>query len=92
MYSSSSPSQVSFWVNYIYTPGSSNIAGWKMGAPDWVDVFPIKKMGNIPAIAMFASFYPNPDALIPWQNYGRFTWIHQLIWRSLKWIPNLAGA
>ncbi len=28
-----------------YTPGSSNIAGWKMGAPDWVDVFPSLKMG-----------------------------------------------
>ena len=26
----------------------SNIAGWKMGAPDWVDVFPIKN-GDIPA-------------------------------------------
>ncbi len=28
-----------------YTPGSSNIAGWKMGAPKWVDVFPIKNVG-----------------------------------------------
>ena len=25
-----------------YTPGSTNIAGWKTGAPDWVDVFPIE--------------------------------------------------
>ncbi len=31
-----------------YTLGSSNIAGWKMGAPDWVEVVPIKN-GAIPA-------------------------------------------
>ena len=30
-----------------YTPGSTNIAGWKMD-PYWVDVFPIKN-GDIPA-------------------------------------------
>ena len=30
---------------YCYTPGSSNIAGWKMGAPDSVDVFPLKNGG-----------------------------------------------
>ncbi len=32
----------------VYTPGSTNIAGWKMGAPDWVDVFPIEHR-DIPA-------------------------------------------
>ena len=31
-----------------YTPGF-NIAGWKMGAPDWVDVFPIENGYIIPA-------------------------------------------
>ena len=35
--------------NRMYTPGSSNKAGWKMGAPDlFVDVFSIKH-GDIPA-------------------------------------------
>ncbi len=30
--------------NRRYTPGSSNIAGWKMGAPDWVDVWTLLNM------------------------------------------------
>ena len=39
-------------LNSHYTTGSSNIAGWKMGAPEcFVDVFPINN-GDIPAIAM----------------------------------------
>ena len=38
----------------FYTPGSSKIAGWKMGAPEWVDVFPIKNGDVIPAIAMWS--------------------------------------
>ena len=33
---------------YVYASGSTNIAGWKMGAPDWVNVFPIEN-GDIPA-------------------------------------------
>ena len=28
-----------------YDPGSTNIAGWKMGAPDWVDVWILLKKG-----------------------------------------------
>ena len=36
-----------FPFGILYTPGSSNIAGWNMD-PDWVDVFPIKH-GDIPA-------------------------------------------
>ena len=37
------------WSNFPYcTPGSTNIAGWKMGAPDGVDVFPVEN-GDIPA-------------------------------------------
>ena len=35
------------WKGICYTPGSTNIAGWKMD-PDWVDVFPIED-GDIPA-------------------------------------------
>ena len=36
-----------FYISlYRYTPGSTNIAGWKMD-PDWVDVFPIEN-GDIP--------------------------------------------
>ena len=34
-----------------YTPGSTNIAGWKIHH-EWVDVFPIQD-GDFPAIAMF---------------------------------------
>ena len=34
-------------VSVSYTPGSTNIAGWKMD-PDWADVFPIEH-GDIPA-------------------------------------------
>ncbi len=36
-------------LRHGYTPGSSNIAGWKMGAPDGVDVFPIKH-GDFPLL------------------------------------------
>ena len=40
------------WSSFPYcTPGSTNIADWKMGAPDGVDVFPVEN-GDIPAIAM----------------------------------------
>ncbi len=35
-------------ISTSYTPGSTNIAGWKMGAPDSVDVFPIENL-DIPA-------------------------------------------
>ena len=42
--------------NKIHTPGSSNIADtWKMGAPDWVDVFPIKIYIYIFQPAMWSS-------------------------------------
>ena len=47
-------------IKNIYTPGSSNIAGWKMGAPDGVDVFPIKN-GDIPA-----SYVSLPEGIQPW--------------------------
>ena len=37
------------WWNHVTLPVSTNIAGWKMGAPDWVDVFPIENGYIIPA-------------------------------------------
>ena len=44
--------QGSYVINSIgYTPGSTNIAGWKMD-PLIEDVFPMENMGDIPAIAM----------------------------------------
>ena len=46
----------------FYTPGSSNIAGWKMGAPDGVDVFPIKN-ADIPA-----SYVSSPEGQIHPRN------------------------
>ena len=45
----------------IHTPGSSNIAGWKMD-PDWVDAFPIKTRDipasyvSLPEGILFSSF------------------------------------
>ena len=44
---------------YIYTPGSSNIARWKMD-PDWADVFPIRN-GDIPA-----SYVSVPEGTNTW--------------------------
>ena len=36
-------------VLWVTLAGSSNIAGWKMGAPDGVDVFPIEN-GHVPLL------------------------------------------
>ena len=43
-----------FFGELMYTPGSTNIAGWKMD-PLTEDVFPIQKSGAIPAIAMLGT-------------------------------------
>ena len=43
----SDPSFLCIFWSWTYTPGSSNIAGWKMGGTRIEDVFPIKN-GDIP--------------------------------------------
>ena len=48
-----------------YTLGSTNIAGWKMGAPDWADVFPSWKWG-IYSIASYVMLVYQRDKF--WQH------------------------
>ena len=56
-----------FWIHgllqFLYTPGSTNIAGWKMD-PGWVDVFPIEN-GDIPA-----SYVSLPEGI--WDVYRMY--------------------
>ena len=66
------PNWMSFghFGNKTHTLRQSNIAGWKMGAPHWVDVFPIKNMGIFqPAMWSFTrpgiwNCHPNFDPII----------------------------
>ena len=51
-----------FWVERIYTPGSTNIAGWKI-----VDVFPIKKW-DIPA--SYVSLPEGSCSTVFWGFFG----------------------
>ena len=55
-----------FWVERIYTPGSTNIAGWKVD-PDWVDVFPIWKW-DIPA--SYVSLPEGSCSTVFWGFFG----------------------
>ena len=59
----------------IYTPGSTNTAGWKMGAPLKEEVFPIKNGGY----SSHRELLVEPEARI-----SRIQWNHKTRWWQLK--------
>ena len=83
------------------------LAGWKMGAPDWVDVFPVKNGDVIPAIAMwsFTRGYllhifvggVTLDMFIFWKEVDTLYWISIKLtvkWAQVQpgsWTGNLTG-
>ena len=63
----------------IYTPGSSNIAGWKMGDPEWVDVFPIRN-GDVPA-----SYVSLPEGnLYSWADCKLYSWLEIIMVKTYR--------